>query len=111
MQDGKKSIVFVKQTGLLSALAYLCRTDHRVAEVSYLKPRQHNIICTLKDISIMSPTVVNKALDDFRRGDMIRLIAMDAAEVGVDVAECSFVVRFNRFGTTKSHIQGSGRGR
>jgi hypothetical protein len=28
-----------------------------------------------------------------------------------DVADCSFVVRFSRFGTTKSHIQGSGRGR
>jgi len=27
------------------------------------------------------------------------------------VADCSFLVRFSRFGTTKSHIQGSGRGR
>ena len=28
-----------------------------------------------------------------------------------DVDDCSLVVRFSRFGTTKSHIQGSGRGR
>jgi endoribonuclease Dicer len=39
------------------------------------------------------------------------LIATDAAEEGIDVADCSFVVRFSRFGTTRSHIQGSGRGR
>ena len=61
--------------------------------------------------STMSPTVVNKALGDFRRGDMMLLIATDAAEEGIDVADSSFVVRFNCFGTTKSHIQGSGRGR
>ncbi len=29
----------------------------------------------------------------------------------VDVAGCSFTVRFSRFDITKSHIQGSGRGR
>jgi len=36
VQDGKKGIVFVKQTALLYPLAYLCRTDHRVAEVCTL---------------------------------------------------------------------------
>ena len=59
----------------------------------------------------MSPTVVNKALDDFRCGDIMLLIATDASEEGIDVADCSFVVHFNFFGTTKSHIQGSGRDR
>ena len=65
----------------------------------------------VRGTSTMSPTVVNKALDDFRRGDMMLLIATDAAEEGIDVAECSLAVRFNRFGTTKSKFQGSGRGR
>jgi superfamily II DNA/RNA helicase len=42
----------------------------------------------------MPPTLVNKALDDFRRGAVMLLIATDAAEEGIDVADCSFVVRF-----------------
>jgi len=97
-QAPKKGIVFVKQTALLYPLAHICRQDnHRVAEVG--------------GTTTMAPTLVNKALDDFRRGDMMLLIATDAAEEGIDVADCSFVIRFNRFGTTKSHIQGSGRGR
>jgi superfamily II DNA/RNA helicase len=42
----------------------------------------------------MPPTLVNKALDDFHRGAVMLLIATDAAEEGIDVADCSFVVRF-----------------
>ena len=42
---------------------------------------------------------------------MTLLVATDAAEEGIDVADCEFVIRFNWFGTTKSHIQGSGRAR
>jgi len=39
------------------------------------------------------------------------LVATNTAEEGIDVADCEFVIRFNRFDTTKSHIQGSGRAR
>ncbi len=73
--------MFVKQTALLYPLAHLCRQDkHLVAEVG--------------GTSTMPPTLVNKALDDFRRGAVMVLIATDAAEEGIDVADCSFVVRF-----------------
>ena len=39
------------------------------------------------------------------------LIATDTLEEGIDVPDCEFVIRFNWIGTTKSHIQGSGRAR
>ena len=42
---------------------------------------------------------------------MSLLIATDALEEGIDVPDCEFVIRFNWIGTTKSHIQGSGRAR
>ena len=79
-KEAKKGIVFVKQTALLYPLANLCHQEgHCVAEVG--------------GTSTMPATLVNKALDDFRRGTVMLLIATDAAEEGIDVADCSFVVR------------------
>jgi ERCC4-related helicase/uncharacterized membrane protein YgcG len=99
-KGSKKGILFVKQTALLYPLAHLCRQDRlrlRVAEVG--------------GGSSMTDKDRNKALADFRRGTVTLLVATDAAEEGIDVADCEFVIRFNWFGTTKSHIQGSGRAR
>ena len=94
----KKGIIFVKQTALLYPLANLCRQDgYRVAEVG--------------GVSSMTDKDRNNALEGFKRGDLELLIATNAAEEGIDVADCQFVIRFNRFDTTKSHIQGSGRAR
>jgi ERCC4-related helicase len=39
------------------------------------------------------------------------LVSTNALEEGIDVSDCEFVVRYNRFSTTKSHIQGAGRAR
>jgi len=94
----RKGIIFVKQTALLYPLANLCREDHyRVAEVG--------------GVSSMTDKDRNSALEGFKRGNLELLIATNAAEEGIDVADCQFVIRFNRFDTTKSHIQGSGRAR
>ena len=38
-------------------------------------------------------------------------MATCALEEGIDVPDCAFVVRFDEFATTKSHIQGAGRAR
>ncbi|OLQ06032.1 Dicer-like protein 2 [Symbiodinium microadriaticum] len=45
------------------------------------------------------------------RGACKLLVATKCAEEGLDVADCSFVVRFSRFHTTRNHIQGVGRAR
>jgi endoribonuclease Dicer len=50
-------------------------------------------------------------LRDFRTGQIFALVSTAALEEGIDVPECSFVVRYSAFATTKSHIQGAGRAR
>jgi endoribonuclease Dicer len=50
-------------------------------------------------------------MDDFREGRLVLLVTTNALEEGIDVSNCLFVIRFDGFHTTKSHIQGSGRAR
>jgi len=99
--DGiKKGIIFVNQIALLYTLADMCRCcpeKYRVGEVG--------------GVSSMTDKARNKALDDFKRGKISLIVATNALEEGIDVADCEFVIRYNQFGTTKSHIQGSGRAR
>ncbi|CAJ1406198.1 unnamed protein product [Effrenium voratum] len=53
----------------------------------------------------------NAAFADFRQSRIRLLVCTTCAEEGLDVAECSFVVRFCGFDTTRSHVQGVGRAR
>ena len=39
------------------------------------------------------------------------LVATAALEEGIDVSDCQFVIRYSKFNTSKSHIQGAGRAR
>lgn len=50
-----------------------------------------------------------KILDDFRSGTLQVLVSTDALEEGL-VLDCSWVVRFDHFTSTRSHVAGSGRG-
>lgn len=52
-----------------------------------------------------------QAMADFAAGRSRLLVCTAALEEGVDVSDCSFVVRFSHFATTRSHIQGAGRAR
>lgn len=52
-----------------------------------------------------------QTMDRFRSGDISVLVSTPATEEGLDVAECQLVVRFDKFNTVQSHIQGAGRAR
>eukprot|EP00667_Euglena_gracilis_P006422 EG_transcript_6477 len=52
-----------------------------------------------------------KNLEAFRKKEVRILVATGALEEGLNVPECSWVIRFDRLFTTKQHIQGSGRAR
>lgn len=62
-------------------------------------------------VSSMTEEQRNAAFSSFRLGRTRLLVCTTCAEEGMDVAKCSFVVRFNQFHTTRSHVQGVGRAR
>lgn len=53
----------------------------------------------------------NSNMDAFRAGKVPLLVSTSALEEGIDVPDCTFVIRYDPFNTTKAHIQGSGRAR
>eukprot|EP00667_Euglena_gracilis_P017753 EG_transcript_18749 len=59
----------------------------------------------------MPPEEQRQNLEAFRKKDVRILVATAALEEGLNVPECSWVIRFDRLSTTKQHIQGSGRAR
>lgn len=59
----------------------------------------------------MQPGEKRAAIEKFRAGEFRVLVSTPTLEEGLDVPECQLVVRFDRFETTKSHIQGAGRAR
>jgi len=61
--------------------------------------------------AMRSDTDREKAVEDFRSGAIKVLVATNAIEEGFDVQDCGFVIRFEKFDVTKSHIQGKGRAR
>lgn len=65
----------------------------------------------LSGVQSMTEGTRSANLAAFRSGSAQLLVSTCAAEEGIDVPECTFVVRFDSFCTAKSHIQGSGRAR
>eukprot|EP00927_Polykrikos_kofoidii_P036431 TRINITY_DN3075_c1_g1_i1.p1 TRINITY_DN3075_c1_g1~~TRINITY_DN3075_c1_g1_i1.p1 ORF type:complete len:764 (+),score=129.21 TRINITY_DN3075_c1_g1_i1:301-2592(+) len=53
----------------------------------------------------------HESIEQFRSGKVNVIVSTPALEEGLDVPECNLVVRFNKFNTAQSHIQGSGRAR
>ncbi|CAE7265164.1 DCL3A [Symbiodinium natans] len=106
-KDGKgdfRGIVFVTQVALTMPLAHLL-TEH------FGKNRAVVRGGAVSGTQSMADSKRNQEMERFRKGELNVLICTNALEEGVDVSDCAFVIRFNRFDTTKSHIQGAGRAR
>ncbi|CAK9059373.1 Dicer-like protein 2 [Includes: Endoribonuclease dcl2 [Durusdinium trenchii] len=94
---GQKGIVFVEQVSCTVPLALTISQRLGIhAEAAYGQ---------------MSRQDLNKILDSFKDNETKVVVSTNALEEGIDVDSCSWVVRFDRFNTTKDHIQGSGRAR
>lgn len=101
--EGYRGIVFVEQVALTTPLAHLLNKCLSAAQRGG---------CDVRSVSGQTSDKQVKAEMDSLHGLRTRLLVCTSMlEEGIDVADCAFVVRFNVFNTTKSHIQGSGRAR
>ncbi|CAL1138448.1 unnamed protein product [Cladocopium goreaui] len=104
-RDGTyRGIIFVTQVALIMPLAHLVNEQ-------FQRTGLHIRAGAVSGVGSMTESVRNQQMDQFRRGEKNLLVCTNALEEGVDVSDCAFVIRFNKFNTTKSHIQGSGRAR
>eukprot|EP00434_Breviolum_minutum_P024149 symbB.v1.2.021318.t3/scaffold1837.1/size99322/6 len=95
-KEESKGIVFVEQVAVTVPLALEIAAHEIQAEAVYGEmPKQD----------------LDAALKRFKEGDIRILVSTNALEEGINVAECTWVVRFDKIHTTKNHIQGSGRAR
>jgi len=95
-EEESKGIVFVEQVAVTVPLALEIAEHEIQAEAVYGEmPKQD----------------LDAALKRFKEGDIRILVSTNALEEGINVAECTWVVRFDKIHTTKNHIQGSGRAR
>jgi len=106
-EDGRgdfRGIVFVTQVALTMPLAHLL-TEHFGKNQAVVRAG------AVSGTQSMADAKRDHEMERFRKGELNVLICTSALEEGVDVSDCAFVIRFNRFSTTKSHIQGAGRAR
>eukprot|EP01079_Euglenida_sp_SAG-EU17-18_P002323 gene2323-502_t len=99
---GRCGIVFVERVCTTLPLCHLLQTHFRPSGLDVLD---------VSGAGSMRDNLRESHLQEFRQGRCKLLVCTAALEEGLDVPECSFVVRFDEFKTTKSHVQGSGRAR
>ena len=115
--DSHRGIVFVEQVALVSAMTKQIN-DHLTDRHSGSSPvvsRRANPgppqCGAVAGTGYQTQADRQKQLEAFAEGSARILVATAALEEGIDVSDCSFVVRFSTIATTKAHIQGSGRAR
>jgi len=96
--DNDKIIIFVNRVALTFPLKHI------------LGSRGFRVGC-ISGVNSMTDLKRDNTLDNFRLNKLKILVCTRSIEEGVDVPSCSAVIRFEKFDTAKSHIQGSGRAR
>lgn len=99
-----KGIVFVEQIALTYPLTHLLEHDQHLAALGVKA-------LPVSGGSSMSKARLEAHLRAFKQGEVRLLVCTAALEEGIDVSDCELVIRFSKFETTKSHLQGSGRAR
>eukprot|EP00899_Mesostigma_viride_P015396 jgi/Mesvir1/23858/Mv10657-RA.6 len=109
-QEAFRGLVFVERTSMTYPLAFLINKFLANGSGQGAAPAGLSML-PVSGAGTMCDSVRNENLDAFRRGSVPLLVCTAALEEGIDVPQCSFVIRFDKFNTTKAHIQGSGRAR
>ncbi|OLQ12482.1 Endoribonuclease Dicer-like 2b [Symbiodinium microadriaticum] len=93
-----KGIIFVQQVALTVPLAMALNRDagQTIAEALYGQ---------------MTKQDTDRTMLKLREGQIKVVVSTNSLEEGIDVCDCNWVVRYDRFSTTRAHIQGSGRAR
>eukprot|EP01041_Mallomonas_annulata_P010221 gene10221-21311_t len=105
-----RGIVFVEQIAMTYTIAYIV---NKYFTRAITEPQSETIwpMLPISGANSMLENTRTENLQKFRTGRVPLLVSTTALEEGIDVPECSFIVRFDHVHTTKAHIQGSGRAR
>lgn len=96
--DKYKIIIFVNRVALTFPIKHI------------LDSRGLMVGC-ISGVGSMTDVKRDNTLNNFRLNKLRILVCTPSMEEGVDIPSCSAVIRFEKFDTAKSHIQGSGRAR
>jgi len=110
-----RGLVFVEQVALTYPICFIVNTFF-AEQISVFKIPKYDDssqwpMLPVSGAGSMLDRTREEHLTRFRSGAVPLLVSTSALEEGIDVADCSFVIRFDTVKTTKAHIQGSGRAR
>ena len=109
--DSFRGIVFVEQVAMTYTMVHVVNKLFRHCGVR--PDGEYNSLAwpmlPVSGTSSMKESTRSDHLKQFKHGKVLLLVSTNSLEEGIDVENCSFVVRFDEIKSTKAHIQGSGR--